>query len=65
MRQDFGNNAVNEHTVRQHWFQKFRSVYLSLCDEPRSECPQVLDDKTVKAAERVVTLPNAFSFLIA
>ncbi|GFS94311.1 histone-lysine N-methyltransferase SETMAR [Nephila pilipes] len=35
--QTFWDNAVNERTAR-HWFQKFRSEDLSLCD--------VVDDNT-------------------
>ena len=40
---------MNERTTR-HWFQKFRSGDLSLCDEARSGCPQALDNKALKAA---------------
>ena len=34
----FGNDSVNERTVR-HWFAKFRSGDFSLEDEPRSGRP--------------------------
>ncbi|GFS32114.1 histone-lysine N-methyltransferase SETMAR [Nephila pilipes] len=41
--QVFGDGTVNERTTR-HWFKKFRSGDLSLCDEPRSRRPHALDD---------------------
>lgn len=44
-----GENAVNERIAR-HWLQKFRSGNLSLCDEPRSDQAQVLDDEALKVA---------------
>ncbi|GFY58190.1 histone-lysine N-methyltransferase SETMAR [Trichonephila inaurata madagascariensis] len=47
--QAFGNSAVNERTAR-HWFQKFRSGDLSLCDKARTGRPQALDDEALKAA---------------
>lgn len=47
--QAFGDSAVNERTAR-HWFQKFRSGDLSLCDEPRSGRPQALDNEALQAA---------------
>ncbi|GFT01841.1 histone-lysine N-methyltransferase SETMAR [Trichonephila clavipes] len=45
----FGDSAVNERTAR-HWFQKFRSGDLSLCDKARTERPQSLDDVALQAA---------------
>lgn len=47
--QAFGDNAVSECTAR-HWFQKFRSGDLFLCDESCSSQSQVLDDEALKAA---------------
>ncbi|GFY72332.1 histone-lysine N-methyltransferase SETMAR [Trichonephila inaurata madagascariensis] len=62
--QAFGDSAVNERTAR-HWFQKFRSGDLSLCDKARTGRPQALDDEALKAAikedtvvKRVVNLPD-------
>ncbi|GFY42754.1 histone-lysine N-methyltransferase SETMAR [Trichonephila inaurata madagascariensis] len=40
--------AVNERTAR-HWFQKFKSGDLSLCDKDRTGLPQALDDEALKA----------------
>ncbi|GFT41603.1 histone-lysine N-methyltransferase SETMAR [Trichonephila clavipes] len=42
-------SAVNERTAR-HWFQKFRSGDLSLCDKARTERPQALYDEALQAA---------------
>ncbi|GFY50598.1 histone-lysine N-methyltransferase SETMAR [Trichonephila inaurata madagascariensis] len=47
--QAFGESAVNERTVR-HWFQKFRSGDLSICDKARTGRSQALDDEAVLAA---------------
>ncbi|GFY53729.1 histone-lysine N-methyltransferase SETMAR [Trichonephila inaurata madagascariensis] len=47
--QVFGDSAVNERTAR-HWFQKFRSVDLSLCDKARTGRLQALDDEALQAA---------------
>ncbi|GFT13615.1 histone-lysine N-methyltransferase SETMAR [Trichonephila clavipes] len=47
--QAFGDSAVNERTAR-HWFQKFRSGDLSLCDKARTGRPQALDDEALHAA---------------
>ncbi|GFX23220.1 histone-lysine N-methyltransferase SETMAR [Trichonephila clavipes] len=47
--QAFGDSTVNERTAR-HWFQKFRSGNLSLCDKARTGRPQVLDDEALQAA---------------
>ena len=47
--QAFGDSAVNERTAR-HWFQKFRSGNLSLCDEARCGRPQALDNEALQAA---------------
>lgn len=38
---------MSEHTDR-HWFQKFRSEYMSLCDEPRSGRQLFLDYEALK-----------------
>ncbi|GFW98501.1 histone-lysine N-methyltransferase SETMAR [Trichonephila clavipes] len=45
----FGDSAVNERTAR-HWFLKFRSGDLSLCDKARTGRPQVLDDEALQVA---------------
>ncbi|GFW42196.1 histone-lysine N-methyltransferase SETMAR [Trichonephila clavipes] len=47
--QAFGDSAVNERTAR-HWFQKFRSGDLYLCDKARAGRPQALDDEALQAA---------------
>ncbi|GFY76189.1 histone-lysine N-methyltransferase SETMAR [Trichonephila inaurata madagascariensis] len=47
--QAFGDSAVNERMAR-HWFQKFRSGDLSLCDKARTGRLQALDDEAVQAA---------------
>lgn len=44
-----GGGLVNERTAR-HCFQNFRSVDLSLSDEPLSGCPHCLNDETLQAA---------------
>ncbi|GFW85763.1 histone-lysine N-methyltransferase SETMAR [Trichonephila clavipes] len=44
-----GDSAVSERTAR-HWFQKFRSGDLSLCDKARTGRPQALDDEALQAA---------------
>lgn len=69
IRQVFRDNAVNERTT-SHWFQKFRSGDLFLCDEPCSGRPHVLNGEALKAAieeatvKLVVSLPNASRFLM-
>ncbi|GFY43327.1 histone-lysine N-methyltransferase SETMAR [Trichonephila inaurata madagascariensis] len=45
----FGDSVVNERTAR-HWFQKFRSGDLSLCDKAPTGRPQALDDEALQAA---------------
>ncbi|GFT40459.1 histone-lysine N-methyltransferase SETMAR [Nephila pilipes] len=45
----FGDSAVNERTA-SHWFQKFRLGSLSVCDEPRSGRPHILDDEALQWA---------------
>ena len=45
--QVFGNNSVNERTVRR-WFEKFRSRDFSLEDEFRSGRPTVIQDEDLK-----------------
>ncbi|GFY63103.1 histone-lysine N-methyltransferase SETMAR [Trichonephila inaurata madagascariensis] len=61
--QAFGDRAVNENMAR-HWFQKFRSGDLSLCDKARTgrhrlwmtkPCRRPLRRTVVK---RVVNLPD-------
>ncbi|GFS61769.1 histone-lysine N-methyltransferase SETMAR [Trichonephila inaurata madagascariensis] len=47
--QALGDSAVNECTAR-HWFQKFRSGDLSLCDRARTGRPQALDDEPLQVA---------------
>ncbi|GFS60985.1 histone-lysine N-methyltransferase SETMAR [Trichonephila inaurata madagascariensis] len=47
--QAFGDSAVNKRTER-HWFRKFRSRGLSLCDKARTGRPQALDDEALQAA---------------
>ncbi|GFX93296.1 histone-lysine N-methyltransferase SETMAR [Trichonephila clavipes] len=47
--QAFGDSAVNIHTAR-HWFKKFRSGDLFLCDKARTGRPQALDDEALQAA---------------
>ncbi|GFT64929.1 histone-lysine N-methyltransferase SETMAR [Trichonephila clavipes] len=47
--QAFGDRAVNERTTR-HWFQKFSSGDLSLCDKAPTGRPQALDDEALQAA---------------
>ncbi|GFY52742.1 histone-lysine N-methyltransferase SETMAR [Trichonephila inaurata madagascariensis] len=44
--QAFGDSAVNERTAK-HWFQKFNSEDLSLCDKARTGRPQALDDEAL------------------
>ncbi|PRD18640.1 UNVERIFIED_CONTAM: mariner\T [Trichonephila clavipes] len=44
-----GDSAVSERTAR-HWFQKFRSGDLSLCDKARTGRPQALYDEALQAA---------------
>ncbi|GFT86901.1 histone-lysine N-methyltransferase SETMAR [Trichonephila clavipes] len=41
--QAFGDSAVNERMAR-HWFRKFRSGDMSLCDKARRGRPQALND---------------------
>ena len=43
----FGNDSVNERTVRR-WFAKFRSGDFSLEDEPRSGRPTVIQDEDLR-----------------
>ncbi|GFX88410.1 histone-lysine N-methyltransferase SETMAR [Trichonephila clavipes] len=45
----FGDSAANERKTR-HWFQKFRSGHLSLCDQARTGRPQAFDDEALQAA---------------
>ncbi|GFV28579.1 histone-lysine N-methyltransferase SETMAR [Trichonephila clavipes] len=45
----FGDSSVNERSAR-HWFQKFRSGDLSLCDKARTGQPQALNDEALQAA---------------
>ena len=45
--QAFGNNSVNERTVRR-WFAKFRSGRFSLKGEPRSGRPTVIQDQDLR-----------------
>ncbi|PRD29974.1 UNVERIFIED_CONTAM: Histone-lysine N-methyltransferase SETMAR [Trichonephila clavipes] len=45
----FGDSAANERKAR-HWFQKFRSGHLSLCDQARTGRPQAFDDEALQAA---------------
>ena len=45
--QAFGNDSVNEHTVRR-WFAKFRSGDFSLEDEPRSGRPIIIQDEDLR-----------------
>ncbi|GFS75190.1 histone-lysine N-methyltransferase SETMAR [Nephila pilipes] len=45
----FGDSTVNERTAR-HWFKKFRSGDLSLCEEPNSGRPHALDNESLSAA---------------
>ncbi|GFY69199.1 histone-lysine N-methyltransferase SETMAR [Trichonephila inaurata madagascariensis] len=47
--QAFGDSTVYERTAR-HWFQKFRSGDLSLCDKGRTGQPHALDDEALQAA---------------
>ncbi|GFY64897.1 histone-lysine N-methyltransferase SETMAR [Trichonephila inaurata madagascariensis] len=47
--QAFGDSAVNE-CIARHWFQKFRSGDLSLCDKAQTGRPQALDDEALQAA---------------
>ena len=42
--QAFGNDSVDERTVRR-WFAKFRSEDFSLKDEPRSGRPTVIQEE--------------------
>ncbi|GFY75909.1 histone-lysine N-methyltransferase SETMAR [Trichonephila inaurata madagascariensis] len=55
--QAFGVSAVNELTAR-HWFQKFWSGDLSLCDKARTGRPQALDDEALNAGIEEVNLPD-------
>ncbi|GFW99901.1 histone-lysine N-methyltransferase SETMAR [Trichonephila clavipes] len=50
--QAFGDSAVNERTAR-HWFQKFRSGDLSLCDKAQTGRPQALNDEALPQVARV------------
>ena len=45
--QAFGNDSINEHTVRR-WFAKFCSGDFSLEDEPRSGRPTVIQDEDLR-----------------
>ncbi|GFU82077.1 histone-lysine N-methyltransferase SETMAR [Trichonephila clavipes] len=47
--QAFGDSAVNERMAR-HWFRKFRSGDMSLCDKARRGRPQALNDEALQAA---------------
>ncbi|GFY35291.1 histone-lysine N-methyltransferase SETMAR [Trichonephila clavipes] len=47
--QAFGDSVVNERMAR-HWFQKFRSGDLSLCDKARTRRPRALNDEALQAA---------------
>lgn len=40
---------MSDHAT-SYWFEKFRFGALSFCHEPRSDWPQVYDDKVLKAA---------------
>ena len=53
--QAFGNNSVNERTIRR-WFAKFRSIDFSLEDEPRSGRSTVIQDEDLKTL--VMTDPS-------
>lgn len=46
--QALGDNVVNVRTERI-WFQKLRSGDFSVCNEPRNEIPQALDDEVLLA----------------
>ena len=45
--QAFGNDSVNERSVRR-WFAKFRSGDFSLEDEPRNGRPTVIQDEDLR-----------------
>ncbi|GFT49502.1 hypothetical protein TNCV_3366881 [Trichonephila clavipes] len=45
----FGDSVANELTAR-HWFKKFKSGDLSLCDKARTGRPHALDDKALQTA---------------
>ncbi|GFU26836.1 histone-lysine N-methyltransferase SETMAR [Nephila pilipes] len=47
--QTFWDSAVNECTAR-HWFQKFKSRDLSLCDKIRSGRPHTWDDEALQVS---------------
>ncbi|GFT36340.1 histone-lysine N-methyltransferase SETMAR [Trichonephila clavipes] len=47
--QAFWDSAVNERMAR-HWFQKFRSGDVSLCDKTETRQSQALDNEALQAA---------------
>lgn len=60
---------VSERAAR-HWFQMYRFGVMYLCDEPRIERPQILEDGALKTAmqkdkcQTCFDIPNASRFLM-